>query len=321
MRNKLGSLHALLQLFAVVFSKEIAIKNERCKVCHFLTETFEAGMRNTARDHFGGGDTAWEEKNLGKYATSETRLVEVQEGLCKKSTLSNTDGYLSIKELEFKCSALLEEHEELVEDYYYKNQQHNFSKWMCTEQLKLCCPLGHFGKNCDECSGLKQTGSACYGQGQCHGDGSREGSGKCNCNAGYIGHFCSNCDSDYFQVEKTDRKITCEKCHESCTGGCKSIGPLGCNKCRTGWSMDEKLGCVDVDECAIEPAVCTRENEKCVNSEGSYRCACVDGYKRNGADCTLDVEVKFAENNASSGTSESEENNNESASENTKDEL
>ena len=42
MRNKLGSLHVLLQLFAVVFSKEIVIKNERCKVCHFLTETFEA---------------------------------------------------------------------------------------------------------------------------------------------------------------------------------------------------------------------------------------------------------------------------------------
>ena len=43
----------------------------KSKLEHNTTNSFQ-GMRNTARDHFGGGDTAWEEKNLGKYAT---RLV------------------------------------------------------------------------------------------------------------------------------------------------------------------------------------------------------------------------------------------------------
>lgn len=40
-------------------------------------------MERTARNHFGGGDTAWEEEKLGSYATSEVRLVEIQEHLCE----------------------------------------------------------------------------------------------------------------------------------------------------------------------------------------------------------------------------------------------
>ena len=34
----------------------------------------------------------------------------------------------------------------------------------------------------------------------------------------------------------------------------------------------------DVDEC--ETAVCPGENEKCENTEGSYRCICAEGYKQ-----------------------------------------
>ena len=34
-------------------------------------------MKDTEKRNFGGGNTAWEEKTLGSYLTSETRLEEV----------------------------------------------------------------------------------------------------------------------------------------------------------------------------------------------------------------------------------------------------
>uniref|UniRef100_A0A914VQM4 DUF3456 domain-containing protein n=1 Tax=Plectus sambesii TaxID=2011161 RepID=A0A914VQM4_9BILA len=37
--------------------------------------------------HFAGGNTDWEERNLGKFAKSETRLVEVMEHVCRNRDL------------------------------------------------------------------------------------------------------------------------------------------------------------------------------------------------------------------------------------------
>lgn len=41
------------------------------------------GMKETEKANFGGGNTAWEEASIGKFATSETRLVEVLEYTCR----------------------------------------------------------------------------------------------------------------------------------------------------------------------------------------------------------------------------------------------
>ena len=41
-------------------------------------------MERTARNKFEGGDTDWEEKNMGSYKTSEVRLIEIQERLCSE---------------------------------------------------------------------------------------------------------------------------------------------------------------------------------------------------------------------------------------------
>ncbi len=43
------------------------------------------GLKKTAKSNFGGGNTDWEEKNLGTYAFSETRLIEITENICKDS--------------------------------------------------------------------------------------------------------------------------------------------------------------------------------------------------------------------------------------------
>lgn len=39
---------------------------------------------------------------------------------------------------------------------------------------------------------------------------------------------------------------------------------------------------LDVDECQQqEGGMCTKDNEKCVNTMGSFECECIVGYKRN----------------------------------------
>ncbi|UMM29391.1 hypothetical protein L5515_011773 [Caenorhabditis briggsae] len=265
----------------------------RCIDRYVITEgvsTFDEGLKKTARHHFAGGDTAWEEKNLGKYKTSETRLIEVLEGVCKKSSLPNIDKFTGISELEFKCASQLEKHEETIEEYYYNQQQNNMSIWLCVEELKLCCPGGHFGKNCEECPGLKEGADACFGKGACHGDGSRDGSGKCKCEAGYTGNLCRHCDNEYFEESKTEKGVVCKQCHEGCLGICSSEGSKGCSKCKNGWAMIEGEGCQDVNECSNQSA-CTKDHEVCVNTIGSYQCDCEEGYKKDDeGKCQLDVE-------------------------------
>ena len=43
----------------------------------------------------------------------------------------------------------------------------------------------------------------------------------------------------------------------------------------------------DVDECADTDGVvpCSSETEKCVNTVGSYRCDCADGFQRRSGKC------------------------------------
>jgi len=43
-------------------------------------------MEKTAKGHFGGGDTAWEEENGLIYKDSEVRLAEIHESLCTEIT-------------------------------------------------------------------------------------------------------------------------------------------------------------------------------------------------------------------------------------------
>jgi hypothetical protein len=45
----------------------------------------------------------------------------------------------------------------------------------------------------------------------------------------------------------------------------------GCSTCSHGWFMDTEKGCLDVNECFINPSPCKR-NEFCVNNDGSYTC-------------------------------------------------
>ena len=46
-------------------------------------------MKRTSKGNFGGGNTAWEDKKLGNYLTSETRFEEIVEKMCKNSDIDD----------------------------------------------------------------------------------------------------------------------------------------------------------------------------------------------------------------------------------------
>jgi len=134
-------------------------------------------------------------------------------------------------------------------------------------------------------------GPPCFGNGKCDGDGTRVGTGKCDCNTGYSGVRCSSCDAHYFAKTQNETFTECKACFDGCARGCKSEDPKDCFACRTGYVMDSTKGCIDVNECEAEKNPCDKANEDCINTQGHYSCECKDGYKRNfdTDECEIDV--------------------------------
>ena len=69
----------LLSSCGSILSVEVKSK---CQSCHDLAEGINKWLEKTEKANFGGGNTKWEEKSLGKWKTSETRLLEIIENAC-----------------------------------------------------------------------------------------------------------------------------------------------------------------------------------------------------------------------------------------------
>lgn len=253
-----------------LLSLAITADKKPCQVCRDLTKTFQEHFDRTVGHNFGGGNTAWEEKSLGQYATSETRLVEIIEKTSRKC--------------DYKCASLLEDQEEYLEEWFFKRQEKTrvFDE-LCVEHLKRCCPENTWGPDCAECPG--GTEAPCGGHGKCHGEGDREKDGKlsgtCTCDKGYNGTLCEDCKAKFVRVDDT-----CEECSKLCKSGCTAPGPKGCMECKKGYEMHEETGCVDIDECSRDG--CGDPLEDCLNSPGTYECICKTGYHKVQGQCQLE---------------------------------
>ncbi|KAI4887838.1 hypothetical protein NFI96_026531 [Prochilodus magdalenae] len=228
-----------------------------CSTCTRIVENFNKRFEETANKNFGGGNTAWEERKLSKYETSEIRLMEILEGLCDSSS--------------FECNHMVEEHEEHFEIWWFKRKTNHpdLHKWFCIETIKVCCPKGTFGPDCNSCIGGAER--PCHGNGRCDGDGTRGGNGKCSCNSGYEGEFCLDCAERYYNEERNDTYSLCKECHTSCTK-CSGATAGDCEECRDGWEEDQDGTCIDTNECSNDPSPC-KDKEYCLNTEGSYTCS------------------------------------------------
>ena len=230
-------------------------RSETCQLCQNMVKNFIDGLKKTSKGNFGGGNTDWEDKKLGKFLYSESRFEEIIENLCTES----------------ECHELLEKYEEELFDWY-KNKQDRieteFLPEFCLKKALMCCQNGTYGAICKLCP--RDNGLVCAGRGECDGEGTRGGSGKCNCNSGYTGVVCEKCAYGFYEESREENSLKCTACHESCS---KCVGPTAesCLSCRRGWSMNEETKlCEDIDECQ-EDKKC-RKNQFCKNSIGSFNC-------------------------------------------------
>ncbi|XP_048462373.1 protein disulfide isomerase CRELD1 isoform X2 [Rhincodon typus] len=290
----------LYSIVSLPFLESVATKQDACQICRHITENFRKGMEKTANKNFGGGNTDWEKKNLAKYEISETRLLEIIELLCES--------------MNFDCNQMVEQNEEHIENWWFKKQEKypDLFQWLCLETIQVCCPPGTFGPDCSSCIG--GSTKPCSGYGQCDGDGTRSGTGICNCDPGYAGSICMECADGYFEESRNDTQLVCRECYKSCK---KCTGPedYKCQECKVGWflhddkcididecdtelanckpgqycvNVDGSYECKDIDECNSEKQICNGEHEECRNTEGSYMCACIDGFSKQDGVCVED---------------------------------
>ncbi|XP_041874187.1 protein disulfide isomerase CRELD2 [Corvus kubaryi] len=229
-----------------------------CSTCRGIVDRFNQGLADTAKKNFGGGNTAWEEKTLSKYESSEIRLVEIIENLCDSSN--------------FECNNMVEEHEELIEKWWFKLKKKypDLFKWFCIETVEVCCPAGTYGPDCLACHGGSER--PCHGNGHCDGDGTRGGDGSCSCKKEYTGEFCLDCSSGYFSSLRNETHSVCTACHAACKT-CTGSSNKDCQDCKEGWVKNEGGACVDLDECAASPC---KEHQYCLNTDGSFSCKACD---------------------------------------------
>lgn len=253
-----------------------------------MSDDFAREFKNTLNKNSGAGNSAWEEAKGIKYATSEQRLFEIMENVCGKSRND--------------CAAFVEEHEELVEDWWRKNAADGPSKLydtICVKQAKVCCAAGTFGKSCKACPGGAK--SPCSVHGTCDGAGTRGGKGKCKCHSGYTGKSCSKCKKTHFRMGggETD-ETSCVQCNAACSGGCTGPGTKFCKGCATGYKKDESGDCIDINECAEGSFECDK-GKHCENTAGNYTCANCDVSCHKDDGCTAAGPTGCAEKSCADG--------------------
>ncbi|XP_018602728.2 cysteine-rich with EGF-like domain protein 2 isoform X4 [Scleropages formosus] len=181
-------------------------------------------------------------KGQNRY-TSEIRLVEILETLCESSS--------------FECNRMVEEHEEHFETWWFrwKTEHPDLFKWFCINTIKVCCPKGTYGPDCNACVGGSER--PCHGNGLCDGDGTRGGQGTCTCNHGYQGELCLDCVEGYFSEERNDTHAICTECHTSCKT-CAGPSNGDCEDCKAGWEKDQQGACIAPPHSCLTVSHCYR---------------------------------------------------------------
>lgn len=263
--------------------ENVKLVDDPCDACNLVVASFEKGLDKTSRGKYEGGDTSWEEKNLGSYTDSEVRLIEIQEDLCN-----------DIEALKNKtiCLSMAENAETYIEDWWFKQRKENVKlrDFLCISKLKHCCSEGHYGSTCQKCP------TDCNNHGTCHGSGTRRGTGACVCEQGYAGPHCDECEPGYYKIVISDLASACLRCDVSCLT-CHGPGAANCTECRTGYRRDQSSGnCVDINECElvfnnnVEASRVCKGNTYCMNTDGHYRCincheSCAGCFGPSASDC------------------------------------
>ncbi|XP_055997755.1 uncharacterized protein LOC125645868 isoform X2 [Ostrea edulis] len=105
------------------------------------------------------------------------------------------------------------------------------------------------------------------------------GSFECGCTTGYAlqndERSCSVCHNGFYG-DNCLKTCRCEKGSDQCD-------PVNGCVCKSGWTGEycEK----DIDECDNSSSSCQSDNEYCINTIGSYKCECREGFHRSNGTC------------------------------------
>ncbi|CAB3401851.1 unnamed protein product [Caenorhabditis bovis] len=170
----------------------------------------------------------------------------------------------------------------------------------CERMTSMCSPHstcknlnGTFSCACNE--GFRGDGFICEDVNECekhpchpHADCTNlPGSFQCKCHSGFEGDGvkCTNpLERSCEDVQKFCGRVE----HVSCLSVRVYNGSLtSVCECEPGYRFDKSSNeCVDIDECHENRHNCDPASTVCVNTEGSFKCDCAEGYEGEGGICT-----------------------------------
>ncbi|XP_037535778.1 protein disulfide isomerase CRELD1 [Nematolebias whitei] len=99
--------------------------------------------------------------------------------------------------------------------------------------------------------------------------------------------YCLNTQGSFECRDEDECDVSLKKvnglpgCDVACVG-CMGSGPARCRKCAPGYRLTGPK-CLDIDECSDRVLACHGLDEICINTKGSFRCECADGFiQKNG---------------------------------------
>lgn len=222
---------------------------QKCADCHLTSSSIEELTKKP--------------RQMNSYGQMDERidLEKIKKAVCKE--------FINDSERQ-RCRSFYFNHLSTIQKWKQAYSRMSFYDFVCIKELKYCCPRNSFGPKCIKCE-------QCGPNQQCHGDGSRSGSGECVCKDGHTGSNCELCIQGYYldkgyniYSNHTPSRTACKPCHKSCLY-CRHEGQQGCEVCQSGFSWVPPYGCSDIDECIQNKKICG-DNTFCVNTEGSYFC-------------------------------------------------
>uniref|UniRef100_A0A8C2X961 Vitamin K-dependent protein S n=1 Tax=Cyclopterus lumpus TaxID=8103 RepID=A0A8C2X961_CYCLU len=198
--------------------------------------------------HFGFQSTATQ--FLSRQRRANSLFEESKKGNLERECIEE----LCDKE---EAREIFENHPET--EYFYPKYVGKFIICVCVSNT-VCC-MAEISDQCTPPPCYKEGAKLCV-------DG--QASFTCQCKPGWKGTRCEN-DID----ECSDPEFPA-----GCNQICYNLpGSFHC-ACENGYFTNDKVNCVDIDECLMYPSIC-KEPAKCVNTPGMYECQCPLGFKYN----------------------------------------